>query len=420
MNENEADNIFKNKMEDFVFLASDKSDSSMLYTQDFSDELRVLVDNSDSYEKSYKYKYYDSLYVDALIKKALDIPVDDSISEWRTINDAVLKEHDKRLEIKNFIIDTCKIARKYGEALLLPVLINKKNKLIETIPLNVPFEKVLTDYKNLEVLKLLIIEKFEHSDTIETNILKDNYGLAKHFIYDNGKRVVKIDPSRVIHIQNNKENKSFIDSILVYFYHYTSRNNEVTRAVNEANWIILKTNFKMIQQDISARLGLNHVTNNHSANREIVREKTEEGIKNRLINMRANAHSSSSYAIDKDMEDIQQIKKDNIDQMNQAAESSLQLIAGTADVPMSRFLGRKVSGMGGSADTPNYIQFLHGFRSKLIDKNIYKLDHFLKSIYKDIKSIDFTWNDTIIQKIEYSQDRTPLEKANNTGTLQTG
>ena len=140
----------------------------------------------------------------------------------------------------------------------------------------------------------------------------------------------------------------------------------------------------MIQQDISARLGLTHISTNNNANRDIVRTKTEEGIKNRLINMRSNAHSSSSYAIDKTIEDIQQIKKENIDQMNAAAESSLQLIAGVADVPMSRFLGRKVSGMGGSADTPNYIQFLHGFRSKLIDVRLKKLDIFIINIYKNI------------------------------------
>ena len=87
MNENESDNIFKNKIEDLIFLASDKADSSMLFTQDFSDELRILVDESNQYSKNYKYEYYDKLYKDALIRKALDIPIDDSISEWREITD---------------------------------------------------------------------------------------------------------------------------------------------------------------------------------------------------------------------------------------------------------------------------------------------------------------------------------------------
>lgn len=420
MNENEGDNIFKNKIEDFIFLSSDKSDSSTLFTQDLSEELHILVDNSSDYTKDFKYEYYDRLYTDALIKKALNIPIEDSLSEWRTLTDKELKNKDSELDIKDFIIKASKIARKYGESLLVPVLINKINNKIDVFSLSIPLDKLLLEYKNLEVLKFIIIDKFEHSEAIETNILKDNYGLCKYYTFNNGKKVVKIDPSRVIHIQNDEYNKSFIDSILVYFYNFTSRNNEVTRAVNEANWIILKTNFKMIQQDISARLGLNHITNNMIGNRDIVRTKTEEGIKNRLINMRLNAHSSSSYAIDKDIEDIQQIKKENIDQMNTASESALQLIAGVADVPMSRFLGRKVSGMGGSADTPNYIQFLHGFRSKLIDKPLKKIDKFLMSIYKNIKNTDYQWNETIIQKIEYSKDRTPLERANNTGTLQTG
>ncbi len=420
MNTTLESNNLKLENDTILHLSADHIESSTLFTQDFSDELRILVDESNQYSKNYKYEYYDKLYKDALIRKALDIPIDDSISEWREITDINLKFQDERLFIKNFIINACKVARKYGESLLVPVLINKTSKKIETVPLNIPIDKVLLQYSNLEILKLIIIEKFDHSKSIETDILKDNYGLCKYYEYDSGEKIVKIDPSRVIHISNDNSNQSFIDSILVYFYHYTSRNNEVTRAVNEANWIILKTDFKMIQQDISARLGLTHISTNNNANRDIVRTKTEEGIKNRLINMRANAHSSSSYAIDKTIEDIQQIKKENIDQMNAAAESSLQLIAGVADVPMSRFLGRKVSGMGGSADTPNYIQFLHGFRSKLIDVRLKKLDSFIINIYKNISSSEFLWNPTIIQQIEYSQDRTPLERATNEGTLQKG
>lgn len=404
--------------EEFYGFTNDSSTSDILYTQDLSDELSVLIDAYYEYSKSEKYEYYDKLYVDALIKKAVDIPIDDSLSEWRTITDKELLAQDSRLQIKTNMISACKTARKYGESLILPVLINKNRNIIEKIPLNLSLAQVLKEYKNIEVLKLLVIDKFEKDDAIELDILKDNYGKTKWFKYDNGKRTVKIDPSRVIHIRNDSRSRSFIDSILIYFYHFMTRNNEVTRAVTEANWIILKTDFKLIQAEISARLNTNHA--NNIAHRESLKSKTEEGIKNRLLNMRANAHSSSSYAIDKNLEDIQQIKKDNIDQMSQASESSLQLIAGAADVPMSRFLGRKVSGMGGSADTPNYIQFLHGFRSTLIDKPLLELDLLLKLIYTKIKSTDYNWNDTIIQTIEYSKDRTPLERANNTGTLQTG
>ena len=160
MNTTLESNNLKLENDTILHLSADHIESSTLFTQDFSDELRILVDESNQYSKNYKYEYYDKLYKDALIRKALDIPIDDSISEWREITDINLKFQDERLFIKNFIIDACKVARKYGESLLVPVLINKTSKKIETIPLNIPIDKVLLQYSNLEILKLIIIEKF--------------------------------------------------------------------------------------------------------------------------------------------------------------------------------------------------------------------------------------------------------------------
>ena len=301
---------------------------------------------------------------------------------------------------------------------MLPVLIAKQNKQVIKIPLNMELDKVLSTYSNIEILKIIIIKDFEADDNLETDIIKPNYGMPKWYTYQSNNRSVKLHPTRILHIKNTDSADSFIDSLLPYMEHYIRRNNEVTRATEEANWIILKTDFKRIQQEISSRLGVVSSQQGLMANREVVKAKVEEGIQNRLRHMRANAHSSSAYAIDKEFEDIEQIEKNNIDKMVDASEKALQLIASIADVPMERFLGKRAGGVGGGSSTLHYLQFLIGFRSKLIGDALEQLDEFLKLIYTNIRSTNYNWNQTIIEVIELKQDRTVLERENNPGGFQ--
>lgn len=409
---------------DFFGLSSDANNSEdYKFTQDLSDEIFEL--SSDSYSKKERLEIYDKLYKDALIRKAVDIPVDDSLSEWRTLEDEKLKELDDSLNLKNLFIEAGKVIRKYGEVLLLPVLISTQRNIITKIPLNLSLDKVFEQYKNISVLKILTVEDFDKDTNLETDILKDNYGMPKWYSYNSGKRVVRLHPSRVLHIENSKGAVSFIDTLLPYMDHYTRRNNEVTRATEEANWIILKTNFKLIRQDVVSRLSASTKLPNSSfavqgiiANNEIVRSKVEDGIQNRLRHMRTNAHSSSAYAIDKEFEEIDQIEKNNISQMLDAAEKALQSIASIADVPMERFLGKRAGGVGGGSSTLHYLQYLIGFRTKLIGTALERIDEFLKKIYPQITSTNYSWNPTIIERIELKQDRTPLQEENNPGGFQ--
>ncbi|MDB4461522.1 DUF1073 domain-containing protein [bacterium] len=387
------------------------------FTQDLSNEFHILLDENSS--KSERYLIYDKLYRDALIKKAVDIPVDDSLSEWREIDDSMLEDLDKSLKIKNTLIRASKTARKYGEVLIIPVLVATKNNRKIKIPLSKKLEDVIDDFDNIQVLKLITINHFTPDEDLETDIENDNWGKPKWFRFSNGNREIKIHPSRVIHISNTEDSSSFIDSVLPYFDHYFIRANELTRTVTEANWIILKTDFKRVQQEMSMRLGLIHNNQNHLANKEIIRTKTEEGIKNRILHMRNNARSASAYAIDKEFEEIVQIKKDNIDQINTATESALSLIAGVADVPTERFLGKKSSGLGGGSSATHYTQFLSGFRSKLIGDPLDKLDSFLMVIYPKITTIEYEWNKTVIERMESDKDRTEEERANNKGGFDT-
>lgn len=403
--------------EGFYGLLNDPtSDEPYKFTQDLSYEVFVLTDSD--YDKSEKRVIYDKLYKDALLKKAVDIPVDDGLSEWRDVEDSTLEDLDKSLDVKDTFIQASKIARKYGEVLILPVLVSKLNKKLIKIPLSYSMEKTISEYSNVEVLKLIVLDEFTSDEQLETDICSDNWGKPKWFRYENGKRNVKIHPSRVLHIKNTSDGCSFIDSVLPYFEHFIIRNQETTRAVQESNWIILKTDFKRIQQEISARLGIVTTSSNIAATKDIIKSKVEEGIKSRLQHMRANSHNSSAYAIDMNFEDIDMIKKDNIDQMDGAAKSSLHLIAGAADVPTERFLGSRSAGMGSAGSTVHYIQFLSGFRSKLIENPLERLDKFLQLVYPSIKDVSFTWNPTLIEQIENSKDRTPMERETNPGGLQ--
>ena len=47
-----------------------------------------------------------------------------------------------------------------------------------------------------------------------------------------------------------------------------------------------------------------------------------------------------------------------------------------------------------------------------------QLDEFLKLIYTNIRSTNYSWNQTIIEVIELKQDRTLLERENNPGGFQ--
>ena len=335
----------------------------------------------------------DELYVDSLIMQAVDVPVRDSLENWRSVSDSTLSSVDEALQYRHIFHDATINVRKYGCTMIVPVLVDQDNRRVS---LNTPLDTLLQrPDKTYTVLKLIIFKEYRESDQIEKNILSDNFGKPKKYLVNNK----PIDPSRCVIVQANSAKISFIRSIYSYFCSFKTRDFEVTRATQESNWVILKTDMAMLQEIAQAKVEV--------GSKGSVEDHIQDALMGRLRDLRDNANNNNAYGIDREGEDIEMISKVNIKQMVEAVDQALMLLNAAADIPMRRFLGRGVGGLGENNDDEVYVQALIGLRDSILRVPLFEMDSIMQKINPAINSLDYEWNDMAIQELISGTDDAP-------------
>lgn len=343
----------------------------------------------------------DNLYVDSLVQQAVDVPIRDSLEAWRKTSDSSLSSLEEELDYKYIVSEACINARKYGCSMIMPVLVDQD---MRSVGLGVSLDSLLARKgKKYSILKFIVVKKFEESEEKDTDIRSDNFGKPKRYLVDNK----PVHPSRVVIIPANSAGVSFIRSIHSYVCAFKSRDYEVTRAVQESNWVILKTDMKMLVEMASARV--------EAGARGNSADIVEEYLRGRLEDLRENANNNNAYGIDKEGEDIELISKTNIGAMIMAVDQAVVLLNAAVDIPMRRFMGRGVAGLGDNNDDEVYIQTVVGLREDMLRLPLRQMDKFIQRLYPQIKSLDYEWNKMKIQELMEE-----LIRLNNTANQESG
>lgn len=323
---------------------------------------------------------FDKLYKDALVQQAVDVPVRDALSGWRDIKDTNLSRLDSELGVKKALIEAGIVSRKYGKALILPVITDLQDNRIS---LTTPMDTITEDAGNYKLARLLVIDDFESGSKKESNVLSDNYGKPKSYKVNGG----MVTASRAIIVSASSTGGSFIESINDYLCDFKSRNSETTTAVEESNWLAFGTDLNMLIENAQALTEAKGGGDPETIVSELLQNRTRE--------LRQNARNTNAWAYDKENEKVDQVSKTNIDDMVNATEQSAKFLAAAADIPMSRFLGYRAGGLSADSDG-NYVLTLEGLRASMLESPLDEIDKILIALNSDVQSGEFEWNEIVV------------------------
>ena len=342
---------------------------------DTSGKYIVLEDDAPEEER----EALEQLYDDALFRQAVEVPIVDSLSNWRDVTDQTLKKADTEYLVKETIVDAFISARKFGTALIVPVLLDPDEKLI-------PFSKRLDAVDGAKIFRLVVMDDFKVDEVLEKNILSPYHGRPiKYYLNDK-----PVHPSRVIPVFANKSGKSLAKGVLDYFNSMKIRAHESDRATEEANIQALGTNIKSLKGQLDAEV----VAGNLPPGTDL-----QELLEARARNFRSNSNNNNALIYDKEEEEVSSITKGNIGDMVKAVEQSLDLLCSAVDIPSSRYLGRSIGGLANSnqSDIKNYIQSLNGMRMLSVEPVVKELDRFIQKLDSGITNLEFEWNPLAIE-----------------------
>lgn len=331
----------------------------------------------------------DDIYKDALIQQAVDVPIQDAISNWLEIEEKNLADYVYDFDLKSVFMEAGIHARKYGSAMLLPVIIGSKGN---KIGLGRSLDSLSASDDSFFIAKVVLVKNFSKSEVIDSSdVLSDNYGKPKSYSIG-GSQSKSIHPSRVIIINANGAGVSLIESIYDYYRDFIKRRDETTRATEESNWLILKTNLEMLYEEAMKRAEA-------SGSTASVEGEVDRLMRNRLSEMRSNANNNNAYGIDKNEEEIEQISKNNISQLVSATEQSFDHLTAAIDIISLRFFGKGVGGLSDSNDFKIYNVSLIGLRSFMFDPALKRFFKMVKVLDKDIVNTGYSWNKTPIENL---------------------
>lgn len=339
--------------------------------------------------------YLDELIKDPILDQAVTSPVNDALSEWRTLSSKNMQVEDTRLKLKTVISAACIKARMKGGVLVMPVLVTDTPNLSgvqkkKVIPFSTALDTITEKYT---VARVIFTDSFESSDDTITDPLSDQFGLPTHYQITDDKN--KIHPSRAFVINANQAGISFIEAIEPYYTDFCIRREELTEAVRENNFLLLGTDMELLHEiatdQINARGGAGDIG-----------LEASEILTNRLRELRTNANSTNAYGIDKESESVSLLLRTNINQLISSVDNASELLAAASDIPSSRFLGKSVSsGLGVPRDDKIYMQSLTGLRSFLVGGLMEFLDRIIAVSIGDTDT-SYKWN-------KFIMDETPDE-----------
>lgn len=301
--------------------------------------------------------------------KVVDIPVNDALRPGRTINGenskAIFDVYDHH-KIDKKISDALKWARAYGGAVL--VIVANDNDMAKPLSMGVG------DLKS--------ISAFDMSDVMGGDLIRDP--LSPHYLsyehYSIKGSTQKIHCSRVIKIDgytNSNRMKELMRgfglSIFEKIYHAIGdaqeSNDYITNLLAQSNIDVYKMN------------GLNESVSAEMDSVAIGRIQIAQSMKSIL----------NAVILDKE-DDYVNVSK-SFAGLQEIDMGKLAKVAGAADIPLTRLLGKSADGMNstGEGDLKNYYDNVDSYRMEVIYDVYRQIDSAVCS-HLGIKPPDFTFN----------------------------
>lgn len=277
---------------------------------------------------------------DWIARKAITIPAEDATREWRAWQaeqDQIekLEETEKRLQVQLKLQNALIKARLYGGAcLLIGVDGDMASELDpETVGLDgLKFLHVLTPHQ-LQV------------DELITDLEDPYYGQPEFYTLQDANNVlntVKIHPSRMVRLTGLEApdpmtNNGWGDPVMQVIHDSVSAAGTVSQSIAA---LIAEAKIDVIKIP-----GMTEIMSTEAGTSRLIKRFTEANVAKSVIN---------ALIIDAE-EDWQRVGT-NFAGMPEVLQMYLQIAAGAADIPVTRFLGQSPAGMNstGESDLQNY------------------------------------------------------------------
>jgi len=372
----------------------------------FMNVMRGLGGNKDAtYQRHYAISRIMSMAFDELNNlyatnwiagKIVDIPVNDALRQGRTIqgdqSEEISKVYDQ-FKIDKKIGDALKWSRAFGGAVL--VIVSNDNDM------GMPLSLGKGDLKNIAV--------FDMSDIIGGDMIRDP--LSPHYLsfehYNIKGSSQKVHRSRVIKIDgyttSNRVKElmrgfglSVFEKIYSVIGDAQESNDLITNLLHQSNIDVYKIN------------GLNQTVGSGESAIATERIQIVQQMKSIL----------NAVVLDKDDDYINNAK--NFSNLHEIDMGKLAKVAGAADIPLTRLLGKSSDGMNstGEGDLKNYYDNVGSYQSEVI-YDVYKAIDVVVCSHLGIPIPEFSFNSLFqlseaqIAELEYKRAQTDTLHINN-------
>lgn len=316
---------------------------------------------------------------DAILQQIVQDPINDSLSNWRETS-VEMKSLEDKLDYQRIFMEAGIFARRNGSSLIIPILEIDGKKVALTTSLERAIEMGAT------VRRLMVVSHFEEDE----NLIKDTFSFyhGRPVRYKIGEKKISVHHSRAIPVYANLQKTSVFTGIEEYLSAFQLGRQDVSRAVQEANFLVLSTDFAALQQIVDD----GNIVSGED-------QDLYDFISDRLRNLRDNANNNNAYAIDKELEALTNIQKANIKDMGSAVDQMAQFLAGASNIPMSKLFAKTQNGLGGASQTDlqNYVIFLEGMRFMVLQPSLVELDKFMREIDASL-NISYEWNPVVSEQ----------------------
>lgn len=322
---------------------------------------------------------------DIIAKKIIDIPVFDALSNWRE-TPAGMAEIEKEFSIPELMRKATRYARLHGFVLIMPLL--KYRDTQRQIAPSVRLERVMANPRPIELAGIVILHKNIEQGDLEEDICSENYDLPKDYRVGD----LKIHHSRIIRMGGECP---FFNALSYPLHDFHEMFARLYEAVRRNGAFVYKADFEKIMPYVEA---LQKTTGDDAKTllQAIADLKAQTAKKNLAEN--------NVLIIGQD-EEIERFEAQNIDDLVQATEQQMKLLAGIADIPVSRLFGLIQSSLGNNADRglENYSQALDTMLSEFVDPSLKALDKFIGLVRNITVSDEYVWNPTRAEELILSR-----------------
>lgn len=322
--------------------------------------------------------FMKNLRRDEIARKILDLPVIDSLSNWRDSN----YKWEKELNVVKVVQDAMKFARRFGVSAILPIIRTRDGNIV---PANRPLENVIAEFgSNLTVDKLIhSTVNLTFEGEIELDFYKPWFGFPKKMKI--GER--QVHPSRIALFGNLLE--PTLISILGDLADYHEARRRLAISVRRNSGLILSSDFGKISNFLTAKKRMSGAA-----------PSLEEITQERARSLYQNVNDVNVAVINKD-EKVDQYEQSNIKELVGNVELQMQILSAVGDIPLSKLFQVQASGgLSNKSETEflNYSQSLVAFRSNDVEEPLMALDHIMSEATGE-KTTDWLWNPTRAEEL---------------------